>query len=205
MPVLAICPHCKNQFLSKMISGERVVLENCRVECPRCRGMADILNGEYIHSADGVLTEIRRLNLAQVQQIRAVLSRERERNASPEEIIEKVKQVAPEVGAAMETAGEGKIIMAALMIFIYILMNRLSAGGPLISMDRSEINNVWNISLQSARLNEADDAGENEEDRDSEGASRKTEPKTSPQHTEVSLRDDAYSDHDDENPTKSRK
>ena len=102
---------------------------------------------------------------------------------SPEELAMLDNAISPEVGAILDRVGDGKLALAALMFFIMLLLARCSNGGSLITINKTEINMLWDQSLE---LTHSDQSREPDvEQADSKDLSAETGSGSSSIHSEV--------------------
>tara|TARA_R110000787_G_scaffold271702_1_gene378946 strand:- start:130 stop:741 length:612 start_codon:yes stop_codon:yes gene_type:complete len=185
MSIHAVCRKCKFRFTSNAISigGSAVIrVSGNTVSCPKCGSRADIEDGEY-EFKDGVLVALRSLDEPKLKTLHSILSDPQIDERPQQEVVEAIRAISPEVGAILDRVGDGKLALAALMFFIMLLLARCSNGGSLITINKTEINMLWDQSLE---LTHSDQSREPDvEQADSKDLSAETGSGSSSIHSEV--------------------
>ena len=136
--VPAYCERCNTLFESSALSigsGAVVTFANCGTSCPRCGGMARILDGTY--SAVGAALQVLRGSsftheqVRRLQTLRSSLESEGRdpKETIPKEVIEAISAIQPELGAAVKLLQNGHAGWAVFMLFLFILIKQCSPDG----------------------------------------------------------------------------
>ncbi|KJS23788.1 MAG: hypothetical protein VR75_17620 [Hyphomonadaceae bacterium BRH_c29] len=158
------------------------------MSCPRCGALANIQDGEYEYQ-NGVLVALRALDDPTLRSLEQILEQFKSEDKTASETVEAIRAVAPEVGAILDKVGDGKYALAALMFFVLLLLARCSSGGSLITINYTEINALWDQSVEMAKSAELDDTEQDDEEAAGDDPAEQSGPEAPPVHSNVAPTD----------------
>jgi hypothetical protein len=155
-PLPAVCMTCGYAFSAPNLiggSGARVTITNVRTNCRRCGGIASILDGVYEIANDSITAisggTLTPNQISRLSDIRNQLLNSGNSAQISHEIVEAVKAVSPELGAAVELMKKQKLGLAALVLVLFLWLKQCGAEGGGITIDMSQqttnITNVYSV------------------------------------------------------------
>lgn len=136
--VPAFCEHCKIVFDSHLIAHGSVTLKGCKAGCPKCGGLADIIDGFYKNIGGALEIFVGEQNIDGLKKLLDILKSAGEGQLKHEEVVANIKQATPEfsklTGYLPKTRTE---LYAFLVVIIMIITAMLSSEKK--SFDRPEL------------------------------------------------------------------
>jgi hypothetical protein len=123
MTILGKCRKCKAEFsVGGLIGGTGdVFMEGCRITCPSCASIADILDGAYsIHNDQLTGLSGPKLTLEVARRLGAIVEKAKDNAAfDAKDIIAEIADVSPELADKIKSRGLG--IWALLLLLIWLI------------------------------------------------------------------------------------
>jgi len=168
MSIYMVCESCTFRFVSRSFhfQNTRVRIFDVTENCPVCNGAAHAIDGEYDFVGEA-LAAFRPLNRQKRTRLQRVLERARQPEADQSELEKAVSEISPEIGALIKRAKKGQYSYLVVMIFLLLLLQRCS-GGSIITINRPEINIIWQEAVSQAEtieagLSDANDTSEHDD------------------------------------------
>lgn len=127
----AFCKKCEyvfeSNFIGSMGKGSTAHLSGCSVSCPKCGGIAKLLDGVY-KSVDGALEIfVENQSVEDLKKILSILEYAKKHELDREEIVDKIKKEAPELSKLSDVLPKTRIELYTFLMLIIMFIGQLIA------------------------------------------------------------------------------
>ncbi|HUT44698.1 MAG TPA: SEC-C metal-binding domain-containing protein [Sedimentisphaerales bacterium] len=127
----AFCEQCKfvfnSNFVGDISKGATIHLGNCGVPCPKCGGMAKILDGVYKRVGRAIEIFVENQGIDDLKKILSILEYAKKHELGHEEIVEKIKKDAPELSKFSDVLPQTRVELYTFLMLIIMFIGQLIA------------------------------------------------------------------------------